>query len=76
MGGLQAMKYTIDRFEGTIAVCEDEQKNMVNIPKYRLPLEVKEGDIIVEVEGMLQIDDEETNERRKKAKQLMSKLFE
>ncbi len=70
------MKYTIDRFEGTIAVCENEEKVMVNIPKYRLPLEAKEGDILEEIEGMLQIDDVETNERRKKAKQLMNKLFE
>lgn len=70
------MKYTIDRFEGTIAVCEDEQRNMTNIPKYRLPLEAKEGDVLIEVNGMLQIDDEETNERRKKARQLMMKLFE
>ena len=70
------MKYTIDRFEGTIAVCENEQKVMVNIPKYRLPLEVKEGDVLEEINGMLQIDDVETNERRKKAKQLMNKLFE
>lgn len=70
------MKYTVDRFEGTIAVCEDEHKKMVNIPKYRLPLEIKEGDIIVEVDGMFQIDDEETNERRRKTKQLMDKLFE
>lgn len=70
------MKYIIDRFEGTIAVCEDEQKNMVNIPKYRLPLEVKEGDVIIEVNGMLCIDDGETDDRRKKARQLMSKLFE
>jgi hypothetical protein len=70
------MKYTIDRFEGTIAVCENEQKVMVNIPKYRLPLEAKEGDVIEEIDGMLQVDDAETNERRKKAKQLMNKLFE
>lgn len=70
------MKYIIDRFEATIAVCEDEQKKMTNIPKYRLPLEAKEGDVIIEVNGMFQIDDEETNEQRKKVKQLMDKLFE
>lgn len=70
------MKFIIDRFEGTIAVCEDEHKKMTNIPKYRLPLEVKEGDVIMEVNGMFQIDDEETNERRKISKQLMDKLFE
>lgn len=75
-GRLQVMKYTIDRFEGIIAVCEDEQKKMINIPKYRLPLEAKEGDVLIEKDGMLQIDDEETQERRKQARQLMNKLFE
>lgn len=70
------MKYTIQRFDGKIAVCEDENKEIINIPKYRLPLEAKEGDVVVEMNGMLQIDDVETNERRKKSKQLMDKLFE
>lgn len=70
------MKYTIDRFEGAIAVCEDEQKKMVQIPKYRLPLEIKEGDVIVEADGIFRVDDEETIEQRKKAKELMNKLFE
>jgi hypothetical protein len=70
------MKYTINRFEGTIAVCEDEQKTMISIPKYRLPLEAKEGDVIEEVNGMFEIDDFESNELRKKTKQLMNKLFE
>lgn len=70
------MKYIIDRLEGTIAVCEDENKQMVNIPKYRLPLEAKEGDAIVEKDGMFEIDDAETLERRAKMKQLMNKLFE
>lgn len=70
------MKYTIDRFEGTIAVCENEEKVIVNIPKYKLPLEAKVGDVLKEVEGMFEIDDAESNERRKKAKQLVNKLFE
>ena len=70
------MKYTIQKFDGKIAVCEDEKKAVVNIPKYRLPLEAKEGDVIEEIDGMLQVDDIETNENRKKTKQLMNKLFE
>ena len=70
------MKYIIDRFEGSIAVCEDENKNIVNIPKYRLPLEAKEGDAIVEKDGMIEIDDAETLARRQMMKQLVNKLFE
>lgn len=69
------MKYLIDRFEGTYAVCEDETKNIVNIPKYRLPMEAKEGDALIEDDGIIRIDDRETDERRKKMNQMMSKLF-
>lgn len=69
------MKYIVDRFEGTYAVCEDETKNMVNIPKYKLPMEVKEGDSLIEDDGIIRIDDKEADERRKKVNQMMSKLF-
>ena len=31
------MRLVIDRFEGAYAVCEDENKNIVNILKARLP---------------------------------------
>lgn len=37
------MVYVIDRFEGTYAVCECENKNMIDIPISELPAEVKEG---------------------------------
>ncbi|ABX43903.1 DUF3006 domain-containing protein [Lachnoclostridium phytofermentans] len=69
------MKYIIDRFEGTYAVCEDEMKNMVNIPKYKLPMEVKEGDSLIDDDGIIRINDKEADERRKKVNQMMSKLF-
>lgn len=69
------MKYIIDRFEGTYAVCEDETKQIVNIPKYRLPMEAKEGDALVDDDGIIRVDDAEAFERRKKMNQMMSKLF-
>lgn len=69
------MKYIIDRFEGTYAVCEDEKKNMVNIPKYKLPMEAKEGDLLIDDNGIIRIDDREADENRKKMNQMMSKLF-
>ena len=41
------MYFTIDRFEGEFAVCENrETQEMVNIPKEKLPKGAKEGDII------------------------------
>lgn len=36
----------VDRFEENIAVCEKEDKTIVKIPKYKLPLQTKEGDFI------------------------------
>lgn len=69
------MKYIIDRFEGMMAVCEDETKKMVNIPKYRLPLEAKEGDALVEEDGILRLDDAYAQEQRRKVKQLIDRLF-
>lgn len=69
------MKYIIDRFEGTYAVCEDETKQIVNIPKYRLPMEAKEGDALVDDDGIIRVDDAEAFERRRKMNQMMSKLF-
>ena len=70
------MKYTIDRFEGKIAICEDETKQIVQIPKYKLPLEAKEGDCLMEQDGFIKMDEKETEERKKNLKERMSRLFE
>lgn len=70
------MKYIIDRFEGKTAICEDEGKQMVEIPKYKLPLEAKEGDCLVEQDGFIKMDEKTTQERKSKMKERMSRLFE
>lgn len=70
------MKYIIDRFETKNAVCEDEMKKMVLIPKYRLPLEAKEGDCLVEEDGFIKLDHEMTREKKNSVKDRMSRLFE
>ena len=70
------MRYIVDRFEGNIAVCEDENKNFINIPKYKLPLETKEGDCLVEKYGFFKIDVEETVSRKDRIKKKMENLFE
>ena len=70
------MKYIIDRFEGALAICEDDEKNIISIPKYKLPLDAKEGDCISEDKGFLQVDNVTTKERKSSLKERMSRLFE
>lgn len=47
------MKYIIDRLEEGIAVCENELKKLISIPKDLLPDGLKEGDVLEEQEGAL-----------------------
>ncbi len=60
------MMYSIDRFEGIYAVCEDDDGEMVDILREEIPVNAREGDIIVSDEyGNFTIDPEETRRRRK-----------
>lgn len=70
------LKFIIDRFEGDLAVCEKEDKKIINIEKSKLPSNVKEGDVIVYENGKYSIDLKETNERKRKIKKLMDSLWE
>ncbi len=70
-------KLIIDRFEGNYAVCEWEDRSTVNIPKYKLPLECKEGDCLVQdTEGMYRKDTETTKTREKRICDKINRLFE
>lgn len=60
----EKVKYIIDRFENGYAVCELEDGNIKNIPKYQLPLEVKEGDMLIVENGFYRVLDVETKKRR------------
>lgn len=70
------MKYIIERFEESIAICEDENKQFVKIPKYKLPLEVKEGDCLIEENGLIKFDTGEITSRKERIKKKMKDLFE
>lgn len=68
-------KYIIDRIENNIAVCESENKIMVNIKVEDLPKECKEGDCIIKGDdGVIYIDNYETRLREEKAKRLLDRL--
>lgn len=69
-------KLAIDRFEGTYAICEDQEKKMFAISLNELPQGAKPGDVLqISDEGALSIDQEETQRRRKKIAGLQNKLF-
>lgn len=64
---------TIDRFEEDMAVCEDENREMIHINKCLLPSECREGDTLMLQDGMYIVKD---NSQRKEAmRSRMQSLF-
>lgn len=69
------MRYVIDRFEGDYAVCEDENKEIINIERTKIPSEAKEGDVLVQIENEICLDIDETNRRKENIQRLMDDLW-
>ncbi|WP_349407922.1 DUF3006 domain-containing protein [Pseudalkalibacillus sp. SCS-8] len=74
-------KYTVDRFEGDLAVLLDrsDETKQKDVPLHYLPKDVKVGDIVEEkllINGKpsYQILKEETDEAMEKAENLLNKL--
>ncbi|SHH81095.1 DUF3006 domain-containing protein [Clostridium grantii] len=70
------MKLIIDRFEGKFAICEKEDKTMIDIEKEKLPVEIKEGDVIYENKGRYIIDLKETKKRKSEIENMIKNLWE
>ena len=71
------MQVIIDRFEGDYAVCEKENREMINIERAKLPPEAKEGDVLILSEdGSIAIDREETARRKEMIERMMDELWE
>ena len=68
------MQVMIDRFEGSFAVCEDENRKMINIEKARLPKEAKEGSVLINKGDKIKIDYNETDKRKYRIKKMMDSL--
>jgi len=69
------MKVIIDRFEGNYAVCEKEDRGMLNIEKSKLPRQAKEGDVLVIIGNNIAIDTLETLARKKRIEELTKDLW-
>ena len=70
------MRVIIDRFEGDFAVCEQENKEFINIEQKRIPATAKEGDVLLVEEDDIRLDVGETEARRRKIKELAEDLWE
>ena len=69
------MKYSIDRIEEKIAICEDDNGNILKLTLDELPQNIHEGDIIERTENGFVIDTGETQIRRKKMAELQRNIF-
>lgn len=69
------MEFIIDRFEGEIAVLEDENSNFTEIKKSLLPDNAKEGDCVVLKDGNYTINKENTAKLKEEIDDLMDDLF-
>jgi len=47
------MRLVIDRFEGAFAVCEREDRSVLDVPRASLPAGCREGDALEERNGVL-----------------------
>jgi len=70
------MKLIVDRFEENFAICETEDKEMINIDIEKLPDGVIEGDILLLEDGVLYIDNKSRSEREDYIKELMDDLWQ
>lgn len=69
------MRVTVDRFEGQFAVCEKEDKIMINIERNKIPSEAEEGDVLIIEKNKITIDVEETEKRKREIEELTKDLW-
>lgn len=68
--------FSVDRFEGNFAVCENrETGEFINIPISELPENVREGSILKFESGNYILDIESTKKEQEEIKNLVNNLF-
>jgi len=70
------MKVIVDRIEGNFAVCEQKNRQILNIPLKDIPFVPREGDTIIINGNSYKLDVEETQKRKKKIKDMTDGLWE
>lgn len=68
------MLYSIDRFEGDIAVLIDEEETAHTVPRAQLPADAKTGDMLRLENGQYIPDGDAARARREQILRLQNKL--
>ena len=69
------LSYTIDRFEGTFAVCEDDTRHTILLPVDILPKGCKEGDVITKIAGIYVKNPKATEDAKRRIQGKMDRLI-
>lgn len=69
------MVYVVDRIEGQYAVCEKDDKIMVNIPLEKIKGEPKEGYILLMDGDNFKIDNELTTKRQRQINAMTENMW-
>jgi|GEM_PF-739564 len=70
------LEFTIDRFEGNIAVLENRKtREMISIEKNKLPKKSKEGSILKGINNKYILDEKKTKEVEDRIKKKMNDLW-
>lgn len=72
---MRLMKYSVDRIEEGIAVCEDENGEIVKLETAMLPDGIREGDLFLMTEDKTEILHDETAEKKKRMADLQKSIF-
>lgn len=72
---MKTITVIIDRFEGPYAVCEKEDKSMMDIKRINIPIGAKEGSVLKIHHNSITIDEDETQRREKNAEKITKDLW-
>ena len=67
-------RLVIDRFEGGFALCEGEDGAMVQLCRNEMPVDAREGDVLIESDGKITVDAARTEARRAGLRARMDRL--
>ncbi len=69
------MQLIVDRIEEEYAICEKEDRTMIELKLNTLPCGVKEGTVLNLENGKIFIDETETLNKKRAAQKLLDNLF-
>lgn len=68
--------FIVDRIEEDYAVCEMENRKMIDIKLTQINGNIKDGDVLVYSDGFYKVDKELTDKRKDEAKNLVEGMWD